>query len=128
MKAVAGRLKLELAQFREVQAFSQFASDLDKATQAQLNRGLRFVEILKQPPYLPIPLSKQVVIIYAASNGYLDNLPVSAARRFETELMAFLADSYPEVLETIAGEKALSSDMSGTLDRALKVFKAQFKP
>jgi len=127
MKSVAGKLKLELAQFREVQAFSQFASDLDKATQAQLSRGLRFVEILKQPPYQPIPLEKQVTIIYAASNGYLDDLPVEAARRFEIELMPFLSDKYPEILETIGRDKALSPETSGTLDTALKTFKAQFK-
>src|SRR5208282_5809368 len=79
MRSVAGKLKLELAQFREVQAFSQFASDLDKATQAMLARGLRFVEILKQPPYQPLPLERQAIIIFAATNGFLDDLPVSAA-------------------------------------------------
>jgi len=127
MKAVAGKLKLDLAQFREVQAFSQFASDLDKATQAQLARGLRFVEILKQPPYKPLPLEKQVAAIYAANNGYLDDLPVGAVRRFESEFIAFLLDKFPEILETIAREKALSPDTSGTLNTALDQFKTAFR-
>jgi F-type H+-transporting ATPase subunit alpha len=127
MKAVAGKLKLDLAQFREVQAFSQFASDLDKATQAQLARGLRFVEILKQPPYKPLPLEKQVAAIYAANNGYLDDLPVNAVRRFETEFIAFLLDKYPEVLETISRDKALTAETGQTLNSALDQFKAGFK-
>jgi F-type H+/Na+-transporting ATPase subunit alpha len=126
MKAVAGKLKLDLAQFREVQAFSQFASDLDKATQAQLARGLRFVEILKQPPYSPLPLQNQVAAIYAANNGYLDSLPVTSVRRFESEFIAFLGDKYPEILETIGRDKALSPETSGTLNKALEDFKTVF--
>ncbi len=128
MRAVAGRLKLELAQFREVQAFSQFASDLDKATQAQLARGLRIVEILKQPPYQPVPLEKQVVAIFAATNGYLDDLPVASVRRFESEMIEYLTKEYPEILETIAREKALSDQTSQTLKDAITSFKGQFKP
>ncbi len=128
MKAVAGKLKLDLAQFREVQAFSQFASDLDKATQAQLARGLRFVEILKQPPYKPLPLEKQVAAIYAANNGYLDDLPVAAVRRFESEFIAFLTDKFPEILETISRDKALSPETSATLNQSLDQFKTQFRP
>jgi F-type H+-transporting ATPase subunit alpha len=128
MKAVAGKLKLDLAQFREVQAFSQFASDLDKATQAQLARGLRFVEILKQPPYKPLPLEKQVAAIYAANNGYLDDLPVTSVRRFESEFIAFLLEKYPEVLETISRDKALSPETGATLNTSLDAFKAVFKP
>jgi F-type H+-transporting ATPase subunit alpha len=127
MKSVAGRLKLELAQFREVQAFSQFASDLDKATQAQLARGLRSVEILKQPPFSPVPLERQVVAIYAATNGYLDDLPVPAIRRFESEFIAFLTDKYPEVLEAIAKDKAISDLTNETLKKAIGAFKGQFK-
>jgi F-type H+-transporting ATPase subunit alpha len=128
MKAVAGKLKLDLAQFREVQAFSQFASDLDKATQAQLARGLRFVEVLKQPPYKPVPLEKQVASIYSANNGYLDDLPVEAIRRFESEFIAFITDKYPEIFATISRDKTLSPETSGTLDKALAQFKEQFKP
>jgi F-type H+-transporting ATPase subunit alpha len=127
MKGVAGQLKLELAQFREVQSFSQFASDLDKATLAQLNRGNRTVEILKQPPYSPVPLSKQVVAIYAVTHGVLDDLPINAVRKFETELLAFLEEKYPEVLETIESEKALSPAITATLDKAIAALKSNFK-
>ena len=126
-KNVGGQLKLQLAQFREVQAFSQFASDLDKATQAQLARGLRLVEVLKQPQYQPIPLEKQVPIIYAANTGALDDVPVEAVRRFESEFIAFLADKYPEVPETIARDKVLSEGTVDALKKAIAAFKAQFK-
>ena len=126
-KNVGGQLKLQLAQFREVQAFSQFASDLDKATQAQLARGLRLVEVLKQPQYQPLPLEKQVPIIYAANTGALDDVPVDAVRRFEKEFIAFLADKYPEVPETIARDKALSETTTDALKKAIADFKAQFK-
>jgi F-type H+-transporting ATPase subunit alpha len=127
MKAVAGRLKLELAQFREVQAFSQFASDLDKATQAQLARGLRYVEILKQGPFSPVPLERQVVAIFAAGNGFLDDLPVPAIRRFESEFLAHLDSKYPEILETISKDKAISDTTSETLSKALTEYKGMFK-
>jgi len=126
-KNVGGQLKLQLAQFREVQAFSQFASDLDKATQAQLARGLRLVEVLKQPQYQPLPLEKQVPIIYAANTGALDDVPVEAVRRFEKEFIAFLADKYPEVPETIARDKALSDTTVDALKHAIADFKKQFK-
>ncbi len=126
-KNVGGQLKLQLAQFREVQAFSQFASDLDKATQAQLSRGLRLVEVLKQPQYQPLPLEKQVPIIYAANTGALDDVPVEAVRRFEAEFIAFLADKYPEVPETIARDKTLEEGTIEALKKAIAAFKAQFK-
>jgi len=126
-KQVAGSLKLKLAQFREVQAFSQFASDLDKATRDQLSLGLRLVEVLKQPQYQPLPLEKQVPIIYAANTGYLDDYPTSAVARYEAELNVFLAESYPEVIETIARDKALSDGTIETLNKALVAFKAKFK-
>ncbi len=125
-KNVGGQLKLQLAQFREVQAFSQFASDLDKATQAQLARGLRLVEVLKQPQYQPLPLEKQVPIIYAANTGALDDVPVEAVRRFEKEFIAFLADKYPEVPETIARDKTLSETTVDALKKAIADFKSQF--
>ncbi len=127
-KEVAGQLKLNLAQFREVQAFSQFASDLDKATQDQLALGLRLVEILKQPQSQPLPLEKQVVAIYAANNGYLNDIPVEAVRRFEAELIPFLAEKYPDVMEAIARDKVLSDITTDSLKRALTEFKTQFKP
>ena len=126
-KNVGGQLKLQLAQFREVQAFSQFASDLDKATQAQLARGLRLVEVLKQPQYQPLPLEKQVPIIYAANTGALDDIPVEAVRRFEKEFVAFLADKYPEVPETIARDKTLAETTVDALKKAIADFKSQFK-
>jgi F-type H+-transporting ATPase subunit alpha len=127
-KEVAGQLKLNLAQFREVQAFSQFASDLDKATQAQLALGLRLVEILKQPQYQPLPLEKQVVAIYAANNGYLNDIPVEAVRRYEAELIPFLAEKYPEVMEAIGRDKTLSETTTDALKRGLTEFKGKFKP
>jgi len=126
-KNVGGQLKLQLAQFREVQAFSQFASDLDKATQSQLSRGLRLVEVLKQPQYQPLPLEKQVPIIYAANTGALDDVPVEAVRRFEAEFIAFLADKYPEVPETIARDKTLDDATIDALQKAIAAFKSQFK-
>ncbi len=127
-KSVAGQLKLALAQFREVQAFSQFASDLDKATQAQLARGLRLVEILKQPQYQPLPLEKQVPAIYAANTGALDDIPVESIRRFEAEFLAFLSDKYPEIMETIKRDKDLSPTTIDALNQSLTDFKAQFTP
>jgi len=126
MKSVAGKLKLELAQFREVQAFSQFASDLDKATQGQLNRGLRMVEVLKQPPYQPVSLEDQVVAIYAVTNGYVDDLPISKVREFEAALIAHLKDKYPEVLETISRDKIISPEITETLKTALGELKTKF--
>ena len=126
-KNVAGSLKLNLAQFREVQAFSQFASDLDATTRNQLNRGLRLVEVLKLPLYQPLPLEKQVPIIYAANKGYLDAYPTTAIARYEQELNGFLAEKYPEVIETIKREKALSDTTLETLDKALDAFKGTFK-
>jgi F-type H+-transporting ATPase subunit alpha len=126
MKSVAGRLKLELAQFREVQAFAQFASDLDKATQAQLGRGQRLVEVLKQPQYAGMSVENQVISIFAATNGYLDDIPVDQVRRFEAEMLRFVADQYPDVPVSITQTKALSDDMAGTLRQAISAFKAQF--
>jgi len=127
MKSVAGQLKLELAQFREVQSFSQFASDLDKATQAQLNRGNRTIEILKQPPYAPVRLENQVVAIYLVTHGFLDDLPVNHVRKFEEELLALLAEKYPEVQESIAQDKVLSASAAETLEKAIKELKTSFK-
>ncbi|MBC8103751.1 MAG: F0F1 ATP synthase subunit alpha [Cytophagales bacterium] len=128
MKQVAGKIKLELAQYREVQAFSQFASDLDKATQQQLNRGQRLVELLKQPQYQPMEVEDQVIGIFAASNAFLDDLPVESVRRFEAELLAFVHEKYPEIPVAIVQSKALSDDAQTTLKRAVTEFKGQFKP
>jgi F-type H+-transporting ATPase subunit alpha len=127
MKSVAGTIKLDLAQYRELAAFAQFGSDLDKATQAQLNRGQRLVEILKQGQYQPMPVEKQVVIIWAATNGYADDLPVAQARRFETELMAFLDVNAPEVLRGIRDTKTLSDDAKAQLKAQMAAFKETFQ-
>jgi F-type H+-transporting ATPase subunit alpha len=128
MKQVAGTLRLELAQFRELEAFVQFASELDKATQQTINRGLRLVELLKQEPYNPIPVEKQIVAIYAGTNGYLDDLPVEAVRKFEKELYAYLDNQRPDILKEIREKKALDDDLKRRIDEALKDFKSKFTP
>jgi F-type H+-transporting ATPase subunit alpha len=125
---VAGKMRLDLAQFREVQAFSQFASDLDKATRDQLERGTRLVEILKQAQYKPMPVEQQVTIIYAANNGYIDDLPVASIRKFEEQFHPFMAESYPDIMEKIRRTKDLDKDTEAALVRAIDAFKAQFKP
>jgi F-type H+-transporting ATPase subunit alpha len=125
MKQVAGTLRIDLAQFRELQAFAQFGSDLDKATQAQLNRGRRLVEILKQPQYQPLAVEKQVTIIYAATKGFLDSVAVEDVRRYEEDLYRFLETRHPAVLTTIAEKKILDDDTKAALERALKEFGQQ---
>jgi F-type H+-transporting ATPase subunit alpha len=128
MKQVAGTLRLDLAQFRELEAFVQFASELDKATQQIINRGLRLVELLKQEPYNPIPVEKQIVAIYAGTNGYLDDLPVEAVRKFERELYAYLDRQKPDILKDIKEKKALDDDLKKRIDEALREFKSKFTP
>jgi len=127
MKQVAGRLKLDLAQYREVQAFAQFSSDLDRVTQQQLARGQRMVELLKQPQYQPMPVEDQIIVIFAGTGGYLDDIPVSAIQRFEREFLAFVHDKYPEVPEYIRREKEIDSITQAALERAVKEFREQFK-
>jgi len=126
MRQVAGTLRLDLAQYRELAAFAQFGSDLDKATQAQLNRGARLVEILKQPQYDPLPVSRQVALIFAGTNGYLDNVALSDVRAFETELSAFLENRHPQVSRGIVEKKQLDDQLRGALDAAVKEFTAEF--
>jgi F-type H+-transporting ATPase subunit alpha len=126
MRQVAGSLRLDLAQYRELAAFAQFGSDLDKQTQSQLNRGRRLVEILKQPQYQPLAVEKQVVIIYAATKGFIDGVPVEQVRRYEEELYRFLESRHPAVLTGIAEKKVLDDDVKGALEAALKDFSAQF--
>ncbi|NPA53564.1 MAG: F0F1 ATP synthase subunit alpha [Aquificae bacterium] len=123
MKQVAGTLRLELAQFRELEAFVQFASELDKATQQQIARGQRLVEILKQPPNKPVPVEKQVAIIYAGTKGYLDDVPVEAIQKFEQEFYTFLDTERPEVLELIRTEKQLTDEIEAKLREAIEEFK-----
>jgi len=126
MRQVAGSLRLDLAQYRELAAFAQFGSDLDKATQAQLNRGRRLVEILKQPQYQPLAVEKQVVIIYAATKGFLDAVAIEDVRRYEEDLYRFLETRHAAVLTTIAEKKILDDAFKGTLEAALKEFGQQF--
>jgi F-type H+-transporting ATPase subunit alpha len=126
MKQVAGRLRLDLAQYREMAAFAQFGSELDKATQAQLARGERMVELLKQDQYQPLPMEKQVLIIYAGVNGFLDDLPVSKIRQFEKEYYAFMDNKHPEIVQEIAEKKALSDELQNKINQAIEEFKRIF--
>jgi F-type H+-transporting ATPase subunit alpha len=126
MRSVAGTLRLDLAQYRELAAFAQFGSDLDPATQKQLNRGRRLTEILKQPQYQPLPVAKQVAIIFAATNGYLDSVPVEKVFAYETELYRFLESQRPEVLTSIAETKVLDDKTKPALQAALEEFGKQF--
>jgi F-type H+-transporting ATPase subunit alpha len=126
MRQVAGTLRLDLAQYRELAAFAQFGSDLDKATQAQLNRGARLVEILKQPQYEPLPVERQVALIYAGTNGYLDNIAVSEVRAFETELYRFIETRAPQVFSNIVEKKILDDPLKAELDAVVKEFAASF--
>jgi F-type H+-transporting ATPase subunit alpha len=126
MRQVAGTLRLDLAQYRELAAFAQFGSDLDKATQAQLNRGARLVEILKQPQYEPLPVERQVSIIYAGTKGYLDNVALADVRAFETELYRFMESRHPTVLRGIAEKKQLDDQLRASVDAAVKEFATDF--
>jgi F-type H+-transporting ATPase subunit alpha len=123
MKQVAGTLRLDLAQFRELQAFAQFGSDLDKATQAQLARGQRLTEILKQPQYQPMDVEKQVLGIWAATNGYTDDVAIEDIRRFETSLLSFVENSHPGLLADIAEKKTLTDEIKTELKQVLEDFK-----
>ncbi|MFN0084345.1 MAG: F0F1 ATP synthase subunit alpha [Blastocatellia bacterium] len=126
MRQVAGTLRLDLAQYRELAAFAQFGSDLDAATQRQLNRGSRLVEILKQGQYVPLPVERQVLILYAAANGYVDQVEVANLKRYETELFRFIETRKPEVFKTIIEKKQLDDDVKALLNKALEDFAAQF--
>lgn len=128
MKKVAGTLRLELAQYRELAAFSQFSSDLDAATQKQLARGQRLVEVLKQGQYVPYSVEKQVVIIYAAINGYLDELPLWALKQYEEELLSFIDEKHPEIYRMIREQKDMTDELKNALKNALGELKQTFKP
>ena len=133
MKQVAGRLRLDLAQYRELVAFTQFGSELDKATQAQLARGARMTELLKQPQYRPLPVEKQIVLVYAGAKGFVDKYPIEALRRYENELFAYLDASKPEVLEAIRkggafGKPDAPTDVEKQLVAALGAFADKFGP
>ncbi|MGH7885875.1 MAG: F0F1 ATP synthase subunit alpha [Thermodesulfobacteriota bacterium] len=125
MKNVAGTLRLELAQYREVEAFSQFASDLDKATQDQLSRGSRLVEALKQNQYQPLAVERQVLVIFAVTNGYVDDYPVSSVQKYEKELFSFIDTKYPDYLKEIREKKVISDDLKPKIVSALDELKVQ---
>ncbi|HBU85321.1 F0F1 ATP synthase subunit alpha [Paenibacillus sp. UMB7766-LJ446] len=126
MKKVAGSLRLDLAQYRELQAFSQFGSDLDKATQARLNRGARMMEILKQGVNQPLPVEQQVVSLYTAVKGFLDEIPTGDVTRFEHEFLAFMESSHPEILQSIRDTKELTADNENALKGAIEKFRKSF--
>jgi F-type H+-transporting ATPase subunit alpha len=128
MRRVAGRLRLDLASYRSLAAFAQFGSDLDKATRAQLTRGERMVELLKQEQYVPMPVEQQVISLFAGVNGYLDDLPVEAVRRFEQEFIAFVEKEHPELPHDIRTTKDFSDAGQARLHEAAKKFKTVFKP
>ncbi|MGC8907991.1 MAG: F0F1 ATP synthase subunit alpha [Desulfomonilaceae bacterium] len=128
MKQVAGSLRLDLAQFRELEAFAQFGSDLDKVTQAQLARGTRLVEILKQPQYEPMPVEKQVAIIFAATNGFVDEYDVRALAEYEKQYLSYLESNHPEVLQEIKEKKVISAELEAKMKGILQEFKGVFNP
>ena len=123
MKQVAGRLRLDLAQYRELEAFAAFASDLDAATKKQLDRGARTVEVLKQPQYQPMPVEQQVMIIFAVSNGFLDDVAVKDIKAWERGFHAFMAAQFPQVGEALRKERTLSKDTEAALRRGIQEYK-----
>ena len=126
MKKVAGPLKLELAQFRALEAFAKFGSDLDKSTQQQLRRGARLMEVMKQQQYSPVPVEEQVVIIYAATKGYMDELPVTEVKRYETELIEYVKTAQPDLIEKLSVEQALTDAVVALMDSTLNTFTERF--
>ena len=128
MRKVGGSLRLDMAQFRELEAFAQFGSDLDKATQRQLNRGRRLVEILKQPQYKPIPAEKEVMILFAGTYGYLDEWPVEAMSKYEQQMLVFMENKNPDLLKEIKEQKTISDALEEKLKKALDDFKGSFDP
>jgi len=126
MKSVAGSIKLELAQYREMEAFSQFASDLDASTQRLLARGARLTELLKQPQYQPLPMEEQVVSIYAGVNGHLDGIPVGAVNRFEAQLLDHVRNNHADILLTIRESGALDDDTKAKLEDVVSAYAKTF--
>lgn len=126
MKKVAGPLKLDLAQYRALEAFARFGSDLDKTTLQQLRRGARLLEVMKQPQYSPVPVEDQIVVIYAASSGFMDELPVESIKKYETELLEFVHAGHANIIEGLRTQKALTDDIVANLNAALKSFTERF--
>jgi len=125
-KQVAGTLRLDLAQYRELQAFAQFASDLDEVSRKQLERGQRMVEVLKQPPYSPLTAEKQALIIFAGNEGYLDDMPKGSVVKFEAELYPFVEASYPQIFENIRATSKIDDETNALMRKAIEEFKASF--
>jgi F-type H+-transporting ATPase subunit alpha len=127
MKQVAGKLRLELAQYRELEAFAKFGSDLDKSTQAQLNRGMRLVELLKQPQYQPMPAEKEVMSLYSGTRGYLDSIPVEKIGQYEQQMLAFVERNYPEILAEIKEKNIIGDSLDEKMGEALNAFAGVFQ-
>ena len=127
MKGVAGRLRLDMAQYNALAAFAQFGSELDAASQKQLGRGERLVEILKQGQYAPLPVERQVLAIYAGTNGFIDDVPAAQVRRFEAELFAYAEARHAATLKELADKKAIDDAMKAKVEAVIKEFRAQFK-
>jgi F-type H+/Na+-transporting ATPase subunit alpha len=127
MKQVAGRLRLDLAQYRELEAFAKFGSDLDKSTQAQLNRGVRLVELLKQPQYVPMPAEKMVTSLYTGTRGFLDSIPVDKVAEYEKQMLAFMERKYPEILAEIKEKNIIGDDLDKKMGTALNEFAGIFQ-
>jgi F-type H+-transporting ATPase subunit alpha len=127
MKQVAGTLRLDLAQYRELEAFAAFGSDLDKATQRQLTRGARLVEILKQPQYQPLPMQKQVTILFAGARGFLDKYAVDVLAKYEAGLYAFIEDRYPQIFKELAEKKEITDELDKQMRQALEAYDEEFK-
>ena len=127
MKQVAGRIKLDLAQFRELAAFAQFGSDLDAKTQAQLERGKRIVEVFKQPQYNPMPVETQVAVLWAVQNNMMDDVPVDKIKDFQAKMTDYLANRKTEVMDKVRKEKAVSDALAGELKAAITEFKQTYR-
>jgi F-type H+-transporting ATPase subunit alpha len=125
---VAGMLRLDMAQYRELAAFAQFGSELDKATQQQLNRGARLVEVLKQPQYQPLPMEKQVSIIYAGTRGFLDKYAIDVLGSYEQQLYSFMESKYSDVLADIKEQKEFTPDLDARMKAVLEEFDSTFQP
>jgi F-type H+-transporting ATPase subunit alpha len=128
MKKVAGTLRLDMAQYRELEAFAQFGSDLDKATQRQINRGQRLVEILKQPQYQPMPAEKEVTILFAGANGYLDEYPAQTVSDYEKQMLDFMEAKHPEILKELKEKNDISKELDQQMRSALDAFRGIFQP
>jgi F-type H+-transporting ATPase subunit alpha len=127
MRKVAGPLKLDLAQYRELVTFAQFGTELDKTSQAQLDRGERLTEILKQGQYSPLPVEKQVLIIYAGNRGYLDEFPIDEVRNYEKKLYEYFEKSHADILTRIREKKHIDTALDGEISAALRAFAVVFK-